>query len=101
MALSLGKNNKSDEQNTIKRLKAFGRTDDPSFAALYFHYGRYLLISSVRPDLLPPNLQGLWANTIQTPWNGDYHLNINLQMNHWPVEVCNLSELHRPLVEFT
>ena len=101
VALSLGKNNKSDEQNTIKRLKAFGRTDDPSFAALYFHYGRYLLISSVRPDLLPPNLQGLWANTIQTPWNGDYHLNINLQMNHWPAEVCNLSELHRPLVEFT
>ena len=90
-----------DKQNTLKRLEAFSQSDDPSFAALYFHYGRYLLISSVRPDLLPPNLQGLWANSIQTPWNGDYHLNINLQMNHWPVEVCNLSELHKPLVEFT
>ena len=66
----------------------------------YFHYGRYLLISSTREDLLPPNLQGLWANTIQTPWNGDYHLNINVEMNHWPCEVCNLSELHLPLIRF-
>ena len=67
----------------------------------YFHFGRYLLISSTREDLLPPNLQGLWANTIQTPWNGDYHLNINVEMNHWPCEVCNLSELHLPLIRFT
>ena len=66
----------------------------------YFHYGRYLLISSTREDLLPPNLQGLWANTIRTPWNGDYHLNINVEMNHWPCEVCNLSELHLPLIRF-
>jgi len=46
-------------------------------------------------------LQGLWANTINTPWNGDYHLNINVQMNHWPVEVTNLSELHLPLIQLT
>ena len=59
-----------------------------------------LLISSTREDLLPPNLQGLWANTIQTPWNGDYHLNINVEMNHWPCEVFNLSELHLPLIHF-
>ena len=69
--------------------------------ALYFQFGRYLLISSTRVGLLPPNLQGLWCNTIHTPWNGDYHLNINLQMNHWPAEVTNLSELHLPLVEWT
>ena len=74
--------------------------DDPWLPVCYFHYGRYLLISSTREDLLPPNLQGLWANTIQTPWNGDYHLNINVEMNHWPCEVCNLSELHLPLIRF-
>lgn len=50
---------------------------------------------------MPLNLQGLWANTVQTPWNGDYHLNINVQMNYWLAEVCNLSELHKPLIEFT
>ena len=74
--------------------------DDSWLPTCYFHYGRYLLISSTREDLLPPNLQGLWANTIQTPWNGDYHLNINVEMNHWPCEVCNLSELHLPLIHF-
>ena len=85
-----------------RRLAAFHEdANDPALAALYFQFGRYLLISSARPGLLPPNLQGLWANTLQTPWNGDYHLNINLQMNHWPAEVCNLSELHLPLIEWT
>ena len=83
------------------RLYDFQEEDDPQMAALYFQYGRYLMISSTREDLLPPNLQGLWANTIQTPWNGDYHLNINVQMNHWLAEICNLSELHKPLIEFT
>lgn len=85
-----------------RRLEAFHQQpDDPSLAALYFQFGRYLLISSTRVGLLPPNLQGLWCNTINTPWNGDYHLNINLQMNHWPAEVANLSELHLPLIEWT
>jgi alpha-L-fucosidase 2 len=85
-----------------ERLEAFRKDrDDPALAALYFQYGRYLLISSTRPGLLPPNLQGLWANTLQTPWNGDYHLNINLQMNLWPAEITNLSELHLPLIEWT
>lgn len=85
-----------------RRLEAFrSEGNDPALAALYFQFGRYLLISSTRPGLLPPNLQGLWANTLQTPWNGDYHLNINLQMNLWPAEVTNLSELHLPLIEWT
>ena len=73
---------------------------DPSLSALLFNYGRYLLISSSRPGTLPANLQGLWAHEIQTAWNGDYHVNINLQMNYWPAEVANLSECHEPLFDF-
>ena len=84
--------------NTDKRLEAFQTQDDPSLAALYYNYGRYLLISSTRPGSLPPNLQGLWANGVTTPWNGDYHTNINIQMNHWPVEPGNLSELYQPMI---
>lgn len=75
--------------------------NDPDLMALYFQFGRYLLICSTREGLLPPNLQGLWCNTINTPWNGDYHLNINLQMNLWPAEVTNLSELHLPMIRWT
>ena len=70
---------------------------DPALAALYFQYGRYLLISSSRPGGVPANLQGIWADTLETPWNGDWHLNVNVQMNYWPAEVANLSELHEPL----
>lgn len=72
---------------------------DNALASLYYNYGRYLLISSTRPGSLPPNLQGLWANTFSTPWNGDYHTNINVQMNHWIAEPGNLSELHEPLIK--
>src|SRR5690606_13843071 len=83
---------------TPERLKAFHEGgDDPSLAALYFNFGRYLLISSSRPGGLPANLQGIWADKIQTAWNGDWHTNINVQMNYWPAEVTNLSELHQPL----
>ena len=86
---------------TDERLKRFfdHPAADNGLAALYFQFGRYLSICSTRPGLLPPNLQGLWAHQIQTPWNGDYHLNINAQMNHWPVEATNLSELHEPFIE--
>jgi alpha-L-fucosidase 2 len=70
---------------------------DPALAALYFNYGRYLLISSSRPGTMPANLQGLWAEGIKTPWNGDYHLDINVQMNYWPAEVCGLGDCHTPL----
>ncbi len=86
---------------TNKRLDGFykGFKEDPSLASLFFQFGRYLSISSTRVGLLPPNLQGLWANQINTPWNGDYHLDVNVQMNHWPVEVANLSELNLPLTE--
>lgn len=74
---------------------------DVHLPALYFNFGRYLLISSSQPPNLPANLQGLWAEEYQTPWNGDYHLNINVQMNYWPAEVTNLAALHQPLIEFT
>ncbi len=73
------------------------KMSDPAFDSLYFSFGRYLLISCSRPGTLPANLQGLWNNHIRAPWNADYHLNINLQMNYWPAEVTNLSELHDPL----
>lgn len=82
---------------TDRRLLRFKEQEDPALAALYFQFGRYLMISGTRENTLPLNLQGLWANTVRTPWNGDYHLNINLQMNYWPSEVANLSELHAPL----
>jgi alpha-L-fucosidase 2 len=81
-----------------RRLDGFAQgAPDPSLAALYFNFGRHLLISSSRPGGLPPNLQGIWAEEIQTPWNGDWHLDINVQMNYWPAEICDLSELHQPL----
>ena len=73
--------------------------EDNALAALYYNYGRYLLICSTRAGLLPPNLQGLWSNSFLTPWNGDYHTNINVQMNHWIAESGNLHELHEPLID--
>ena len=86
-----------DALPTNERIVRFAERESPALAALYYNYGRYLLISSTRPGSLPPNLQGLWANGVQTPWNGDYHTNINIQMNHWPLEQAGLSELYQPL----
>jgi alpha-L-fucosidase 2 len=88
-------------ETTDKRLISFHKDPaaDNGLPVLFYQFGRYLSICSTRVGLLPPNLQGLWANQIQTPWNGDYHLDINVQMNHWPLEVSNLSELNLPLVE--
>jgi alpha-L-fucosidase 2 len=86
---------------TDERLDAVRRgVDDPGLASLCFQYGRYLLIASSRPGCLPANLQGLWADGIKTPWNGDYHHNINDQMNYWPAEVANLAECHEPFLEY-
>jgi len=87
---------------TDERLKALHEgADDPSLAALYFQFGRYLLISCSRPGCMPSNLQGLWNEHIAAPWNADYHININIQMNYWPAEVCNLSECHEPFFRLT
>ena len=82
----------------LARIKT-GETD-PYLMMLYFQFGRYLLISSSRPGGLPANLQGIWEGTLNPPWNADYHININLQMNYWPAEVTNLSECHEPLFSF-
>lgn len=83
-----------------ERLKNFKQSQsDPHLAELIFQYGRYLLISSSRPGTLPANLQGIWANKIQTPWNGDYHTDVNIEMNYWLAEVTNLSETHLPLFD--
>jgi len=86
---------------TDERLDALARgADDPSLAALYFQFGRYLLISSSRPGCMPANLQGIWCDGLIPPWNSDYHVNINIQMNYWPAEVTNLSECHEPFLSF-
>lgn len=83
----------------LERIKSGER--DPDFVAKQFQFGRYLLISSSRAGTNAANLQGIWNEHLQAPWNADYHLNINLQMNYWPAEVTNLSELHEPLFDFT
>jgi alpha-L-fucosidase 2 len=91
---------------TERRLaRAFAHPDgplasDPGLAALLFHYGRYLLVSSSRPGGLPANLQGLWNDSMQPPWSCNYTLNVNLQMNYWPAEVTNLPETAEPLHTF-
>jgi alpha-L-fucosidase 2 len=86
---------------TDKRLARMKQGEsDPHLLSLYFQYGRYLLISSSRPGTLPANLQGIWAGTLNPPWNADYHININIQMNYWPAEVTNLSECHEPFFQF-
>ncbi|MBN2314770.1 MAG: glycoside hydrolase family 95 protein [Sedimentisphaerales bacterium] len=87
---------------TDERLKALkdGKTD-PDLMTLYFQYGRYLLMSSSRrPGRLPANLQGLWNDQMWAPWEADYHLNINLQMNYWPADPTNLSETLEPLTDW-
>jgi alpha-L-fucosidase 2 len=86
------------DKPTVTRLHALKQgVTDLSLETLYFNFGRYLLISSSRPGGLPANLQGIWAEEINTPWNGDWHLDVNIQMNYWPGEVCNLSELTQPM----
>ena len=102
VSFTSAKNDASALLPTPERLQQYvaGKTD-VHLPALYFNFGRYLLISSSRPGGLPANLQGLWAEEYQTPWNGDYHLNINVQMNYWPAEITNLSECHKPLLQFT
>jgi alpha-L-fucosidase 2 len=85
---------------TDARLLAYTREGgDPELEAQYFQYGRYLLTASSRGSL-PANLQGLWNNSYAPPWNADYHTNINVQMNYWPAEVTNLSELAEPFFGF-
>jgi len=86
---------------TPERVRQAETTPDPALAALYFQFGRHLMVSGSRPDSqLPTNLQGIWAEEYDTPWHGDFHSNINVQMNYWPAEVTNLSDCHLPLLHF-
>lgn len=71
-----------------------------SLEALFFQYGRYLLIASSREGSLPANLQGVWNQVNNPPWNSDYHTNINVQMNYWPSEVVNLAETDIPYIDY-
>lgn len=104
VTLDIRDQNPQHDIPTDRRLSNFyeNPAQDNGLATLYYQYGRYLTISSTARNsdkALPPNLQGLWAHQIQTPWNGDYHLNVNAQMNHWGVEVSNLSEYHKPFIQ--
>jgi alpha-L-fucosidase 2 len=83
----------------LKLVKTAGLTNDPALAALYFQFGRYLLIASSRPGGQPANLQGLWNEQLDPPWESKWTLNINCEMNYWPAEVCNLSECTGPLFD--
>jgi len=86
---------------TPERVKKVNAAADPSLAALYFQFGRHLLVSSSQPDsALPANLQGIWAEEYSTPWRGDFHSNINLQMNYWPAVTTGLADCHLPLMRF-
>jgi alpha-L-fucosidase 2 len=82
---------------TDERIKAAAKQDDPGYEALYFQYGRYLLISSSRPGSQPANLQGIWNESMTPPWGSKYTININAQMNYWPSETTHLAELNEPL----
>ncbi|MCP8900330.1 glycosyl hydrolase family 95 catalytic domain-containing protein [Gilvimarinus xylanilyticus] len=101
VALELGQSDYS--QTTADLLADYGKGDkslDRTLEALYFQYGRYLLIGASRAGSLPANLQGVWNNSNTPPWNADYHVNINLQMNYWPALVTNLEETTTPFYDF-
>jgi alpha-L-fucosidase 2 len=99
VTISLGPNT-ATSQTISDRLKNFAAAPDPSLLALYFQYGRYLLISSSRPGSQPANLQGIWNYQVQPPWSCNWTANINIQMNYWPVESCNLGDCAEPLWAF-
>jgi alpha-L-fucosidase 2 len=84
---------------TDKRIEQFSKGFDPQLATTYFQFGRYLLICSSQPGTQPANLQGIWNDRLLPPWDSKYTVNINTEMNYWPAEVTNLSELHEPLFQ--
>lgn len=92
--------NKYADLPTDERINAYTKGSmDPGYETLYFQYGRYLLISSSRPGGVAANLQGIWNNELQPPWSSNYTININTEMNYWPAEVTNLSEMHQPMFD--
>lgn len=100
--LDFGENPEDIESlTTNERLDLARKTGQPDLGlvATYFQFGRYLLICSSRPGGMPANLQGLWAWQMNAPWNADFHTNINFQMNYWPSDLTNLSEMHTPMFD--
>ena len=94
-------NNPNSSLPSVERLRAYSHGGyDPGIETLYFNYGRYLLISSSRPGGPAANLQGIWNKDLRAPWSSNYTININTEMNYWPAEVTNLSEMHQPLFKF-
>lgn len=89
----------SIKNSTDLRLEQFNTGNDPQLVALYYQFGRYLLISSSQPGTQAANLQGLWNNRLNPPWDSKYTVNINTEMNYWPAESGNLSEMHEPLFD--
>jgi len=87
------------EKPTDERILHFREGKDPHLASLVFQYGRYLLIACSRPGSQPANLQGLWNDRLDPPWESKYTTNINFEMNYWPAELCNLSECHEPMFD--
>ena len=98
VVLDLGEGPALPTDERLARVR--GGESDPALEALVFQFGRYLLMGSSRAGTHPANLQGLWNHHLAAPWNADYHLNINLQMNYWPAEVTGLPECHLPLFDF-
>ncbi len=98
VALDLGMNAAANA-TTDERIKNFSKQFDPQLASLYFQFGRYLLISSSQPGGQPANLQGIWNDMLSPPWESKYTMNINAEMNYWPAEVTNLSEMHEPFIQ--
>ena len=86
-------------ETTDVRVKDFASVDDPQLVELYFQFGRYLLICSSQPGGQPANLQGIWADGLNPAWDSKYTTNINVEMNYWPAEIGNLSELHEPFIQ--
>jgi len=97
VSLDLGPEPAPTVSTAVRLTRVKAGADDPALAALFFQFGRYLLISSSRVGTLPANLQGLWNESYRPPWFGDYTININTQMNYWPAEPTNLAELSEPL----
>lgn len=102
VSLDLAHDPALDVLSTDERLaRVRAGAGDPGLTAQYFQFGRYLLAASSRPSTdQPANLQGLWNESLRPPWNSDFHLDVNLQMNYWPAEVCNLSDCAEPLFRF-
>ncbi len=90
---------KAIQQPTNIRIDNFATGNDPQLVSLYFQFGRYLLISSSRPGGQPANLQGIWNHQLSPPWDSKYTVNINTEMNYWPSEITNLSEMNEPLIQ--